>query len=106
MAPDKNLRAGVPFQYGFVTFYDFSITEKWQTSLGYSETVLDNTEGQLDNSFHRSQYAVGQLIYKVIPNRLLVGLNFQCGKKYNKDDKTGDDQRILFNVTYQFSMVH
>ena len=106
MAPDKNLRAEVPFQYGFVTFYDFSITEKWQTSLGYSETVLDNTEGQLDNSFHRSQYAVGQLIYKVIPDRLLVGLNFQYGKKYNKDGNTGDDQRILFNVTYQFSMVH
>ena len=105
IAPNEKLKPVVPLQYGFVAFYDFNITEKWATSLGYSQTVYDNTKGQQPDAFHWSQYAVAQLIYNIIKNRLLVGLNFQYGKKHNKDGMSAIDQRILFNVTYLFSKV-
>jgi len=105
LAPDRYFKAEVPFQYGFVAFYDYNITNRWETSLGYSETVIDNTEGQQYDSFHRSQYAVGQLMYNLIPGTLITGINYQYGKKYNKDGNTASDQRVLFNVTYKFSMV-
>ena len=105
IAPNENFRAVVPVQYGFTAFYDFSINDKWETSFGYSETNYDNSVGQLNNAFHRSQYAVGQLIYNVISDRLLVGLNYQYGKKFNKDSNSAYDQRILFNVSYSFSML-
>ena len=105
LAPTKKYKVTVPFQYGFVAFYDFDISKKWSTSLGYSETVYDNSEGQEPTAFHRSQYALAQVVYNIIDERLLVGLNFQYGKKYNKDGNSADDQRILFNVTYLFSKV-
>jgi hypothetical protein len=105
IAPDANLQATVPFQYGFVAFYDFNISKHWATSIGYSQTVYNNTEGQEHDAFHKSQYSVAQLIYNIIEDQLLVGLNFQYGKKFNKDGMSADDERILLNVTYLFSRV-
>jgi hypothetical protein len=105
IAPDEHFKATVPFQYGFVAFYDYSFSPKWSTSFGYSETVFDNSAGQEESAFHRSQYSVAQLNYYVIPGRLQLGLNFQFGKKYNKDGNSADDERMLFNVTYLFSTV-
>ncbi len=105
IAPDARFKPVVPFQYGFVAFYDFNITKKWAASIGYSQTVYSNTEGQKQDAFHWSQYFVAQLIYNIIEERLLVGLNFQYGKKHNKDGMSADNQRIQLNITCLFSSV-
>jgi len=94
----------VPFQYGFTAFYDYNIGEKWSGSVGYSETVYDNSSGQSFDAFHRSQYMVIQAIYNVVKG-LDLGLNYQYGKKYEKDGTNGYDQRILFTAAYSFSRV-
>jgi len=98
-------KASVPFQYGFTAFYDYNLTKKWAGSFGYSETTYDNSSGQSYNAFHRSQYIVVQTIYSIIKDNFLVGLNYQYGKKYEKDGTNGFDQRILLNFTYKFSKV-
>ncbi len=97
--------AVVPFQYGFTAFYDYNIGKKWSGSLGYSQTVYNNSSGQSFDAFHKSDYIVVQTIYHIIKNQFLIGLNYQYGKKYEKDGTTGYDQRILFNTTYTFSKV-
>jgi len=99
-------KAYVPFQYGFTAFYDYNITERWCGSFGYSQTTYDNTDGQSYDSFHSSQYIVVQSIYNVIKDRFLIGLNYQYGKKYEKDGTNGFDQRVLLNLTYKFSLEH
>ena len=98
-------KATVPFQYGFTAFYDYNIGDKWSGSFGYSETVYDNSSGQSYDAFHRSQYMVVQAIYNIIDG-LDIGLNYQYGKKHEKDGMSAYDQRVLFTVAYSFSMVN
>ena len=99
--PITEYKAYVPFQYGFTAFYDYKLSEKIQGSFGYSETTYDNTESQSDNAFHRSQYAVFQVIYTLAPN-IYAGLNYQFGKKFEKDGTNGYNQRLLFSLAYTF----
>jgi len=105
LAPDSAFMPTVPFQYGYVAFYDFDFNAKWGCSLGYSETNYENSYNQTGHAFHRSQYAIAQLIYTIIKDKFLVGLNFQYGKRYNKDGNSADDQRVLLNFTYRFSHI-
>lgn len=102
--PYVEYKAVVPFQYGFTAFYDYNIGKRWSGSFGYSQTVFDNSSGQVDNEFHKSQYVVLQAIYQVIDG-LDLGLNYQYGTKTVKDGTDGYNQRVLFNVTYFFSHV-
>ena len=106
LAPDKDYKAVTPFQYGFALFYDHQINDRWAFSTGYSETRQENTEGQYYSAFHRSQYSVTQVIYDVLKDQFKVGLNFQYGKRYNKDGNSADDQRILFTAVYYFNFKH
>jgi hypothetical protein len=98
-------KATVPFQYGLTAFYDYNIRKNWSGSLGYSETTYDNTDGQSDNAFHKSQYVVIQTVYTILKDKFKIGLNYQYGRKYEKDGANAFDQRVLLNFTYMFSKV-
>ena len=99
----NNNEVAVPFQYGFSAFLDQYLKDRWVFSAGYSQTTLNNTAGQLGDAFHRSQYTVVQAIYNVFPGMLQVGLNYQYGKKYNKDGNNAYDMRVLFTARYIFN---
>jgi len=103
LAKGEGKNVEVPFQYGFSAFYDQYFGKKWIFSMGYSQTTLNNTSGQLGDSFHHSKYSVVQAIYNLFPGRLQMGLNFQYGYKENKDGKHGDDMRVLFTAKYIFN---
>ena len=106
ITPTASLQATVPFQWGFVAFYNHYLNTHWAFSGGYSGTRQHNTPGQMDNAFHRSEYAVVQAIYTVFhTNVLQFGLDYQYGRKFEKDGSTARDQRILFSARFQISHV-
>ena len=100
IAPDINLKPVTPLQYGFVADYDFNINKKWETSIVYSESVQDNSEGQLFDAFNRSQYFLTQLIYNAYQDKVKLGLSYMWGKRYNKDGNSADDSRVVFSARF------
>jgi hypothetical protein len=100
IAPDVNLKPVTPLQYGFVAAYDFNINKKWETSVVYSESVQDNSEGQLFDAFNRSQYFLTQLIYNAYQDKVKLGLSYMWGKRYNKDGNSADDSRVVFSARF------
>jgi len=106
ITPDENFEATVPLQFGFSAFYDYNFNKKWMSSIGFSETNQHNTAGQSDDAFHKSYYSVAQVIYQIIEDHLLIGLSLQYGQRFNKDDTTADDERIMFSVRYKINKVH
>jgi hypothetical protein len=100
IAPDVNLKPVTPLQYGFVAAYDFNINKKWETSVVYSESVQDNSEGQLFDAFNRSQYFLTQLIYNAYQDKVKFGLSYMWGKRYNKDGNSADDSRVVFSARF------
>ena len=106
LAPGADYRIESPFQYGFSAFYDHHLTDRFLVSVGYSETNQDNSEGQLGTAFHKSKYSVTQFTYTVLKDMFNVGINYQYGKRYNKDGASADDQRILFTAVYFFNFKH
>jgi len=106
LAPGADYRIETPFQYGFSAFYDHQLTDRFLVSIGYSETNQDNSEGQPGTAFHKSKYSVTQFTYTILKDVFNVGINYQYGKRYNKDGASADDQRILFTAVYFFSFKH
>jgi hypothetical protein len=100
ITPDAHFQATVPFQFGFTAFYDQHLGNGWSASTGFSETNETNTAGQSEEAFHKSYYSVTQLIYEILKNRIFAGLNYQYGKRFNKDGASANDQRIMFSVRF------
>jgi len=100
IAPDAHFHPQTPFQYGFVTAYDFNINKKWETSIVYSESVQENSDGQMFDAFHRSQYFLTQLIYNAYQDKVRLGLSYMWGKRFNKDGNSADDSRVVFSVRF------
>lgn len=106
ITPDKNFQATVPFQYGFVFAYDHSFNDRVSTSITYSETQQDNSAGQHNDAFHRSQYFVSQVIYHIIKDTFMVGFSYQWGARHNKTKDSADDHRLMFSARYQLKYEH
>jgi len=88
---------------GIVAFLDHTWNERYSTSVGYSMVDIDNSEAQAPNSFHRGQYAIGNLLYYPTAN-VTTGLEFQWGKRENfSDDFTSDDFKVQASFKYNFS---
>jgi hypothetical protein len=103
LAPDESFHVQVPFQYGFVTAYDYYFNNKWEASVVYSMSNQQNSGGQMDDAFHRSHYFVTQLVYNVFPKHFSVGLNYEYGMRINKNLASANDQRVIFSARYLFN---
>ena len=102
LAPDENSNAVVPFQYGIVAFYDLFWNRHWTNSIGYSETTQINSAGQLDNALYKLQYAIFNTTYQIVPGKAMVALEYQFGKRYNKNNASATDNRIMFTAKFIF----
>jgi hypothetical protein len=102
LAPNGDLTAAelVKTKAGFL-YYDHYWNDKWSSSFGGSAHVQDNTDGQLDNAFHKGSYASVNLLYYPAKN-VLTGAEFLWGKREDKNGNTGDDNRLQFSVQYKF----
>lgn len=87
---------------GILAFYDRYWSDKWSTSLGYSEVKIDNSPLELASDFHRGQYALFNLL-SYPAKSVMIGGEFQWGKRNNfADGFSVNDYRIQFGFRYNF----
>jgi hypothetical protein len=86
-----------------VAYLDHSWTDKWTTSVGYSQLAISNTVLQAAQAFHRGQYATANLLYSPFEH-LLYGVEGQWARRTNFGDGFhANDYRIQFSFRYNFS---
>lgn len=92
-----NLEA-IPALGAFVA-YQHWWTENLRSVATYGVVDVDNTDGQANNAYKRTQYTSINLIWS--PFRLIsTGVEFLYGKRENNDGAEGDARRLQFAVTY------
>jgi hypothetical protein len=93
--------AAVPI-WGFMAYYDHYWSDEWSTSLGYSQTKVDNTNFQEAGAFQLGEYTSANLLYQPDPH-ILIGAEFLWGRRKDKDGASGDDSRLQATFKYTFS---
>lgn len=88
---------------GLVIFLDHAWTSEWTSSVGYSRIDIDNSDGQDPSAFKVGQYALGNVLYRPVPN-VMMGAELQWGRRENfSDGFTVDDYRVQISFKYNFS---
>jgi nucleoside-specific outer membrane channel protein Tsx len=88
---------------GTVVFLDHTWNDKFSSTVGYSRTDIDNTEGQAPNAYRTGQYMLGNLLYTPVPN-VMMGGEFQWGQRANfSDGFKSNGYKIQFSFKYNFS---
>jgi hypothetical protein len=88
---------------GLVAFLDLNWSSKFSSSIGYSTTVITNSDGQANDAYHKGQYIVANLLYYPVKN-VMDGIEFQWINRANyNDDFTSSATKINFTMKYNFS---
>jgi hypothetical protein len=87
---------------GLSAYVDFNWTKQLTSSVGYSQTEVDNTNFQTGDTFKKGQYASGNLLWSPIP-RVLTGGEVLWGQRTNRDGTQGEDIRMQFSFKVSFS---
>lgn len=87
---------------GFLIYYDHNWNDKLTTTLGYSQSEVQNSSLQTDDTFKRGQYASINLLSTPVKN-FMYGAEYLWGSRMSKDDSTTHDQRIQISMKYSFS---
>ena len=94
----------LPF-VGITAFYDHYWNDRWSTSAGYSQLVIDNTVLQNRDEFHRGQYALINLLHYPAEN-VMVGAEYIWGRRKNFNDGFRvNDSRLQFSFRFNFKGV-
>jgi DcaP outer membrane protein len=88
---------------GVVAYYDHYWSDRWSSSIGYSYTEVDNTNFQDPGTFHKGEYASGNLLFYPADN-LMIGGEVLYGSRTNNDGQDGDAMRFQFTVKYNFGV--
>jgi hypothetical protein len=96
-----SLRAQAVPLTGVHAYYDHYWSERWSSSIGYSYTEVDNTNFQDADTFHKGDYASGNLLFYPADN-LLFGAELLWGKLTTNDGANDDDVRFQFTARYTF----
>jgi len=88
---------------GIVAFYDHYWSDKFSSSIGYSQTRITNTVFQSPREFHKGDYALANLL--VYPtNNVMFGGEFQWGRRSNfSDGFRFNDYKIQFSFKFDYS---
>jgi len=87
---------------GLTFYYDHYWSSKFSTSLGWSETKVENTSFQAPEAFQSGQYASINLLYTP-DSHLLFGGELLYGRREDNDGLSGNDLRVQFSFKYSFS---
>ena len=94
LAPNEGLdRALAVSGLGWLLYYDRQWSERWTSSIGYSEHRQWNTGGQADDAWKIGRYASANLLFHPIPE-MFVGPEFIWGSRKNKDSNEAVDSRV------------
>ena len=86
---------------GISAYYDHYWNDKWSTSVGWSMTDLDSSDGQSGSEFAKGQIAQINLLHYPKDN-VLLGTEFSWGEREDVNGATGDDYRIQFSLKVNF----
>jgi glutaminase A len=88
---------------GIVAFLDHNWGGGLTSTVGYSRTDIDNSDGQSPDAYKSGQYALGNLLYSPVKN-LMFGGELQWGRRENfSDGFSSDGVKVQFSVKYNFS---
>ncbi len=88
---------------GLVAFLDHSWNPEWSSTVGYSLTDTENTDGMASDAYKRGHYFLGNLLHYPAPN-VMVGGEFQWGRRENfSDGFSSDGAKIQVSFKYNFS---
>ncbi|MEZ5501530.1 MAG: DcaP family trimeric outer membrane transporter [Halioglobus sp.] len=87
--------------WGLVAYYDHFWNEKWASSLGWSMTDLDTSDGQAPTEFKQGQIASINLLHYPAEH-VLMGTEFSWGQREDVDGNLGTDYRIQFSIKVDF----
>jgi len=86
---------------GVSAYYDHYWNDEWATSLGWSMTDLDTSNGQAPTEFERGQIASINLLHYPA-DHVMLGSEFGWGQREDIDGNTGTDYRIQFSLKVDF----
>lgn len=88
---------------GVSAFFDINWNPKFSSSVGYSMTDIDNSDGQEASAFSKGQYGLANLMYYPVKNAMM-GVEFQWGNRENYTDGYSTDiSKLQFSFKYNFS---
>ena len=87
---------------GVSAYWDHWWSDRFSTSVGYSEDQVANTDLQTDDAFHRGQYASANFLWYPT-NNVFIGAEGLWGRRTDNDGEDGDDKRIQVSFHYSFS---
>ena len=88
---------------GIVLFLDHTWNSKYTSSIGYSQVLIDNSEGQAADAFHKGQYALANVVCTPVPNVMLGGEVGWIHRSNNSDGYKIDDYHLQVSAKYNFS---
>ena len=77
-------------------------SKRWSTTLGYSQTRVDNTSLQEGSAFNRGDYASVNLLATPLDD-VLAGIELLYGRRQDHDGKSGQDYRLQISLKYSFA---
>jgi hypothetical protein len=102
-APTPTLSAEAVPLTGILAYYDHYWNSTYSSSIGYSQTEVTNTTFQAPTTFHKGQYASGNLLMYPAKN-VMVGIELLWGKRTDNQGLTGDDVRVQISAKYDFGV--
>lgn len=87
---------------GFLLYYDHYWSERWSSSIGFSQNDNRLTDLQTEGQPDKVSYASTNLFYTAAPS-FVTGAELLYGKLENADGSDGTDVRIQFTTRYNFS---
>jgi hypothetical protein len=101
--PYKPIKGVALPDLGLVAFVDLNWSAKFSSSVGYSTTIITNSDGQAPDAYHSGQYVVANLLYYPVPN-VMAGVELQWINRTNYSDGfTSSATKINFTFKYNFS---
>jgi hypothetical protein len=100
--PTLSLEAEALPLTGLTAFFDHYWNDQWSSSIGWSQTRVDNTSFQTPDAFRSGQYALVNLLYTP-DKRIMMGGELQWGQREDNSGDHGEDFRIQFSFKYNFS---
>jgi hypothetical protein len=86
---------------GWLAYYNHWWSDKWSSTIGYSQHKQDNTAGQAATAFRTGSYGNLNVLYYPMKN-VTTGLEFVWGELEQKDGQSATDYRLQFSTKVTF----
>lgn len=96
------LRADVVPLLGLTAYYDHYWSDTLSSSIGWSQTKVDNLSFQSPDAFQTGQYASVNLLWAP-HKRIMMGAEYLWGQREDNGGAKGEDSRIQVSFKYAFS---